>query len=459
MKKTILAMILAGSSAAVCAQDTTTMNNTRTDSAQNMTGNQTSTGNYNAYGAANMPTNIQRNFQTQFSGASDAQWQQTYNGFWRATFRQNGQLVTINYAQNGESFMVSLPVMQSGVPQEIVNRAMELYGNNIYDITLVKQSNPEYVARDSMMRAMSMSGNTGAMGVTDSAAMAQGDVTAAGDTSNMGVTANANANTYGNWSDTTGMADIPRTIDLYLVRIIDNGILRAQRMNADGSPDLTYGTTMAQPMTGNMNMNNNMNQNNTTNISSINTNPPTYSAYYNYGGEAGSAVSTGNYAAKDSAAMNPSMDSTMAQPMDTTSAAPMTDTSTAAPMTDTTATGGGIGTDTTATSPMTDTTATQPLTDTTTKPTTDTTTRPMTDTTGTGGGLGTDTTTRPTTDTSSRPTTDTTGTGGGTIDDGTAAGTGSGNGSNNEANTTNDEAMLQNQPSRYRFENQEEEQE
>lgn len=357
MKKTILAMFLAGSSAAVCAQDTTTMNNTRTDSAQNMTGAQTSTGNYSAYGTANMPTMIQRNFQAQYPGATNAQWQQTYNGFWRATYQQNGQLMSIHYAPNGESFMVALPVMQSSIPQDVVNRALELYGNNLYDITLVKLSNPEYEARDSMMRAMRMSGNTGAMGVTDTTAMAQGNVSATGDTSAMGVT--ANANTYGTWgSDTAGMADMPRTIDLYLVRIIDNGMLRAQRMNADGTPDLTYGTTMAQPMTGNMNMtmNNNMNQNNTTNISSMNTtNPPTYSAYYNYGGEGGSAVSTGNYAAKDSAGMY--------QPMDTTTR-PMTDT-TSTPMTDTTGTGGGMGTDTT--------------------------TRPTTDTTGVGTDMGTGT--------------------------------------------------------------------
>lgn len=355
MKKTILAMIIAGSSAAVCAQDTTTMKDTRMDSAQNMTGTQTSTGDYSAYGTANMPTMIQRNFQAQYPSATDAQWQQTYNGFWRATYRQSGQLMTIHYAPNGESFMVALPVLQSNVPQDIVNRALELYGNNLYDITLVKLPNPEAAAMDSMMRAdMSRTGNADVKATTDTSAMTA-------DTSTMGVT--ADANTYGTWdTDTAGRASIPRTIDLYLVRIIDNGILRAQRMNADGTPDLAYGTTMAAPISSNVNVNN-MNQNGTANINRMNTNPPAYSAYYNYGSDsAGATISTGNYAAKDSVAVNPSVD--------TTATTPITDTTTTSPITDTTATSPVI--DTTSINPVTDTTSNSSTTNPTGDPNTTT---------------------------------------------------------------------------------------
>lgn len=348
MKKTILAMIVAGSSVAVCAQDTTNMNNNRTDSAQNMTGNQTSTGNYNAY--ANMPPMIQKNFQAQYPGATNAQWQPTYNGFWRASVMQNGQPINVYYAKNGESFTVALPVLQSSVPADIMSRAMDLYGANVYDISLVKLPNPQLAAMDSMMAAAvaNPNNNAGVMG-TDSSSM--GNTT--GDSS-MAMT-----HTY--WGvDTTGRAAMPRTIDLYLVRIIDNGMLRAQRMNADGTPDLSYGTTMASPMPSNMNVSNNMDQNLTTTNVNMTTNPPTYSAYYNSGTTGVSTnVSTNAYPAKDSAAnmnMNTNIDSTRNVNTDTTSMNTDTtarmDTSAAAPITDTTS---RATVDTTASSTTTDT--------------------------------------------------------------------------------------------------------
>jgi hypothetical protein len=347
MKKTILAIILAGSSAAVCAQDTSNMNNNRMDSAQNTTGVQTSTGDYNAY--ANMPPSIQRNFQAQYPGVTNAQWQPTYNGLWRASYMQNGQWMNVNYSPRGESFMVALPVLQSSVPAEIVSKAMDLYGGNVYDISLVKLPNPQLAAMDSMIAAASSNAvnNTG-ITTTDTAAMdnTTGDTTT---TVPSGVTSYP-PNTF--WGvDTTGRAAMPRTIDLYLVRIIDNGMLRAQRMNADGSPDLSYGTTMASPMPSNVNMNNNMNQNlTTTNVSTMSM-PTTFSAYYGTGTTGVSTdVNTNAYPAKDSAA-NTTVDTTAAT-VDTSAAAPITDTTSRA---------------------VTDTTSANPITDTTSREVTDTT--------------------------------------------------------------------------------------
>jgi hypothetical protein len=350
MKKTILAIILAGSSAAICAQDTTNMNNTRMDSAQNTTGVQTSTGDYSAY--ANMPPSIQRNFQAQYPGVTNAQWQPTYNGFWRASYMQNGQWMNVNYSPRGESFMVALPVLQSSVPAEIVSKAMDLYGGNVYDISLVKLPNPEVAAMDSMIAAAVMNANANAnAGVTtgmDTTAMmddATGDTTT---TVPSGVTSYP-PNTF--WGvDTTGRAAMTPTIDLYLVRIIDNGMLRAQRMNADGSPDLSYGTTMASPMPSNVNMNNNMNQNLTTTNVSTTSMPTSFSAYYGTGTTGVSTdVNTSAYPAKDSTA-NTTVDTTAAA-IDTTATAPITDTTSRA-VTDTTS------------STITDTTSTQ-VTDTT----------------------------------------------------------------------------------------------
>jgi hypothetical protein len=266
MKKTILAMVLMGSGAAVMAQDslsvnTDNMNNSNT-SANQM---QKSTGDYPAYGSVVAPAAVQHSFNQQYPGTTDAQWQRSYNGYWRATYRQNGMPVNVYYADNGQSFTVALPVLQGAVPPEVVAKAIDLYGNSLYDITMVKvRTNDNAWSNNSG----NMNANTNNNGMNGTTAM----------TGNSNTTGTANTNTQ----------------NRYIIRVIENGMLRAERMNEDGTPDQTYGTNNANAgmnsginstNNGTATMNNNTNVNTdmnaTTNGTSGSLNHSgSYSAYY-----------------------------------------------------------------------------------------------------------------------------------------------------------------------------------
>jgi hypothetical protein len=167
MKKTVLALLLVGSGTAILAQEpTTNTNNTSTNSANgtttnssanmnsttsdasttgttnndNMSTSSSSSGSYNAYGSTmvNVPNTVQYNFNRDYPGISDAQWSQSYNGLYRATYKQNNQDMAVYYGNNGESFMVALPVLQNLVPETVASKARSMYGSNIYDITRLR---------------------------------------------------------------------------------------------------------------------------------------------------------------------------------------------------------------------------------------------------------------------------------------------------------------------------------
>ncbi|HZH01318.1 MAG TPA: hypothetical protein VEY32_09565 [Flavisolibacter sp.] len=223
MKKTILAMVLMGSGAAVMAQDslsvnTDNMNNGNTSANQV----QKSTGNYPAYGSVAAPSAVQHSFNQQYPGTTDAQWQRSYNGYWRATYRQNGMPVNVYYADNGQSFSVALPVLQGAVPPEVVAKAIDLYGNSLYDITMVKVRTNDNAWSNNNGNMNANTNNNGMNGTTSMNGTT-------GMTGNSGTTGTASTNTQ----------------NRYIIRVIENGMLRAERMNEDGTPDQTYGTNNA----------------------------------------------------------------------------------------------------------------------------------------------------------------------------------------------------------------------
>jgi hypothetical protein len=267
MKKTILAMVLMGSGAAVMAQDSLSVNTDNTNNGNTTTNQmQRSTGNYPAYGSVAAPAAVQHSFNQQYPGTTDAQWQRSYNGYWRATYRQNGMPVNVYYADNGQSFTVALPVLQGAVPPEVVAKAIDLYGNNLYDITLVKVRTNDNAWSNTNG---SMNANTGTTNTTGGST---------GMTGNTGSTGTENA-----------------MQNRYLIRVIENGMLRAERMNEDGTPDQAYGSNNANASmnTGTNTMNNgtatmnsntsvNTNANSTTNSETGGTlnHSGSYSAYY-----------------------------------------------------------------------------------------------------------------------------------------------------------------------------------
>jgi hypothetical protein len=169
MKKTILSMLLIGSSAMLFAQtDTTNRNNTNNTTTTNTntttttsdqmktdmntntmnnnmeSGMNTTTGNYNAYGntAVNVPARFQTSFTTQYPTASNVMWSQV-GDFYRASYNTNGRFTHVYYGNNGTSWTVALPKLHSYVPEELVSRVGSMYGPTVYSIGQIRTANGE----------------------------------------------------------------------------------------------------------------------------------------------------------------------------------------------------------------------------------------------------------------------------------------------------------------------------
>lgn len=166
MKKTILSLILIGGSCMVFAQnetrDTTTRPTTNTyDSSRNMnntnmnTGIQTPASNsgdslntnssmssnnaYNAYGttSVNIPYRAQMNLQKDYPSANNITWTQS-GDFYHGTYLNNGRYSHIYYDDRGNTYSVSMPVTQTYVPDDIMNRVTTMFGPMVYDVTTLK---------------------------------------------------------------------------------------------------------------------------------------------------------------------------------------------------------------------------------------------------------------------------------------------------------------------------------
>jgi hypothetical protein len=162
-----------------------------TTTGMNGTTNLNSTGSYGAYGTAasvNVPLNVQSSFQANYplAAGTTVTWQQANPDWWRAAYGASGQYNNVMYNQAGQSFIVAVPVLQTYVPQEVVDKAYQMHGINLYDITEMRSSIANnYYSQNSLS------------------------------------TANA------------GTASISPTY--YMVRYFDNGMLQAEKINADGT--------------------------------------------------------------------------------------------------------------------------------------------------------------------------------------------------------------------------------
>lgn len=159
MKKIFLSAVLAASSCVLFAQDTTNRtNNTSTDQQMNMSTNQTysttTTSNYSAYG---IPNYVQMNFQSQHPNVSTLTWTSPtadwYHGYYTDA---NGRYTHVYYStdpyynvayypERVTGYIVSLPVLQTYVPDPVITTATNLYKQNLYDITAMKGNNKEDV--------------------------------------------------------------------------------------------------------------------------------------------------------------------------------------------------------------------------------------------------------------------------------------------------------------------------
>jgi hypothetical protein len=199
MKKILLSAVLAASSWALFAQDTTnrtnsTMNsNTTTNQQMNTSTNQntnvntntsnqvyntSTTSNYSAYG---VPNYVQMNFQSQHPNASNLTWTAStadwYHGYYSDP--TSGRYTHVYYSTDPyynvqyyperiTGYTVSLPVLETWVPDAVVTTAINQYKQNLYDITAMKgnDSTDMYLVRvmdNGQLKTMYMDANGAAV--------------------------------------------------------------------------------------------------------------------------------------------------------------------------------------------------------------------------------------------------------------------------------------------------------
>jgi len=159
MKKTILAMLLVGSSCAVFAQNdslnrnmgnngnTNTMGNNMTRNATSTTdqswnnNNLNNSGTYNAYGTftATPPDYVSGYVLRDYPMANDIRWQQNTD-WWHGYYMYNDMPAHLYYNTAGQTFTVALPVHQTLIPDAVVTKANQVWGPTLYDITMIKGS-------------------------------------------------------------------------------------------------------------------------------------------------------------------------------------------------------------------------------------------------------------------------------------------------------------------------------
>lgn len=280
MKKTFLSMLLVGSSCAVFAQveqtTTDTVPTTTTPTTQPTMNNGStpddkttlaSSGQYAAYSAAvSVPSSIQTQFTTANPGASDVRWEQN-NQWYRASYKVGAHRMRMMYDMRGNSWAIALPVTSGLIPDEVIERAYTLYGDNVYDITRLK------TAPKAMTSSTTTTTTTGT------------DVTANNSTTVNNVDNSAAVNN--NQNSGTGMSTSTMNVggEIYQVRIIENGVLRTERMNEDGTPYTEAYWRVDSVDANNMN-NQNMNQQNwNNNNQNMNQQPTTTDSTQSGGGQ------------------------------------------------------------------------------------------------------------------------------------------------------------------------------
>lgn len=134
MKRTILALLLVGSSCAVFAQDDSLRMNTTSDNAAMTTSTE-----YNAYGAftATAPDYVNSYVVRDYPAATDVKWRQA-GDWWHGYYMEAGQPMHVYYNNAGQTFRVAIPVRQSLIPDDVVTKVVDLYGPMVYDVNTIK---------------------------------------------------------------------------------------------------------------------------------------------------------------------------------------------------------------------------------------------------------------------------------------------------------------------------------
>ncbi|MFI5129374.1 MAG: hypothetical protein ACHQFX_05255 [Chitinophagales bacterium] len=125
MKKIFLSAVMLASVYALCAQEVTVYRAT----------------DVNTY---SVPVVIQTNFQKAYPTATQVTWQPMSSDWWYATYKENNRLTIVYYNTQpyylirDENYKMSLPVLNTFVPEDVITNAVNTYGANLYSITATK---------------------------------------------------------------------------------------------------------------------------------------------------------------------------------------------------------------------------------------------------------------------------------------------------------------------------------
>lgn len=170
----------------------------------------------------NLPLYVRTNFAKDYPNPDSRQYAWNQYGDWFSTqYTAKGRLTQYFYDQRGSGYSLSLPVIQTYVPEEIVDKALQKYGAHLYSIGMVKtadgssaylvglidrgQLHSDYLNEGGVTvpnvwrtEEMNLNSNSANAAMND----ANGNV-ATQDNSNGNINANVNTNTNA-YQDTTG---------------------------------------------------------------------------------------------------------------------------------------------------------------------------------------------------------------------------------------------------------------
>jgi len=91
--------------------------------------------------SSQVPTVIRENFKASYPTVTTATWMPVTNDWWYATYKDKKRIVRVYYntqpwyMMRGESFLASLPVLNTFVPDVVITNAINTYGNDLYSVT------------------------------------------------------------------------------------------------------------------------------------------------------------------------------------------------------------------------------------------------------------------------------------------------------------------------------------